>query len=176
METFTPADAEAYKSLARSWAATVTVVTARRRVSSIGPEKLELDGFTATSFLMVSIDPPIIAVSVGRASGADLLLQDSEGFAVNFLRADQPELSVAFARPSRDRGDVFERFGWRPNTGGVPLLEGTAGAFSARLRQVVEAGDHLLILGDVVAVHHGAPGDTLVYCNRTYGRFEPLPP
>ncbi len=176
METFSPADAEAYKDLARSWAATVTVVTAKRRLSSVAPDKPELDGFTATAFLMVSIEPPIIAVSVGRSSGADLLLQDSEGFAVNFLLADQAQLSVAFARPSRDRGDVLDHLDWRPDGAGVPLLEGTAGAFSAKLRQVVEAGDHLIILGDVVAVHHGIDGDTLVYCNRTYGRFQPLPP
>jgi flavin reductase (DIM6/NTAB) family NADH-FMN oxidoreductase RutF len=176
MDTFSPTDAEAYKALARSWAATVTVVTARRRAASIAPEKPEIDGFTATAFLTVSIDPPIIAVSVGRSSGADALLKESEAFAVNFLSADQAEVSAAFARPSRDRGNLLDRFRWKPDAAGVPLLEGSAGAFSAKVRQVVEAGDHLLVLGDVQAIHQGIPGATLVYCNRTYGQFEPFKP
>src|SRR5262245_26510232 len=129
MQTFSPTDPEAYRALARSWAATVTVVTAKRRPSSVSKERPELDGFTATAFLMVSIDPPIIAVSVGHSGGADLLLQDSEFFAVNFLMADQSAASVEFARPSRNRGRVLDQFAWRPDANGVPLLEETAGAF-----------------------------------------------
>jgi flavin reductase (DIM6/NTAB) family NADH-FMN oxidoreductase RutF len=176
MDTFSPTEAEAYKALARAWAATVTVVTAKRRSALIAPDKPELDGFTATHFLTVSIDPPIIAVSVGNSGGADLLLKDSEGFAVNLLLAHQVELSVAFARSSRDRSGVFARFPWKPNALGVPLLEGTAGAFSAKLRQVVQAGDHQLVLGDVLGIHQGTAGDTLIYCNRGYGRFERFEP
>ncbi len=176
MKTFSPADAEAYKALARNWAATVTVVTAKRPSRSIGPDTPALDGFTATAFLTVSIEPPIIAVSVGRASGADLLMRQAEAFAVNLLGPDQEDISVAFARPSRDRGDVFSHFAWHPDASGAPILEGAAGAFSAKVRQVVEAGDHLLALGDVLAIHQGTAADTLVYCNRSYGRFAAFKP
>lgn len=176
MKTFSANDAQAYKLLARSWAATVTVVTVKRRSSSIGPDRPALDGFTATAFLTVSIDPPIIAVCVERSSGADLLMREAEAFAVNLLSGNQEELSVAFARPARDRGDVFARFRWQPDQGGAPLLEATAGAFSARSRQVLEAGDHLLVLGDVVAIHRGDTAETLVYCNQSYGRFAPFEP
>lgn len=173
METFSPTDAEAYKALARSWAATVTVVTARRRASTLSDNRPELDGFTATAFLMISIAPPIIAISVGKSTGADLLIQDSEGFAVNFLSPGQAEVSAAFARSSRDRVDVWHRFKWKPDSAGVPLLEETVGAFSARLRQSIDAGDHLIILGDVTALHRGHSTETLLYCNRGYGRFQP---
>lgn len=174
METFLPTDAEAYKALGRNWAATVTVVTARRRPSTVGDNRPELDGFTATAFLMISIDPPIIAVSVGKSSGADVLMQDSEAFAVNFLSPGQAELSAAFARPSRDRADVWQRFDWRPDPAGVPLLGETAGAFSGRVRQSIDAGDHLIILGDVTSLHRGTSNETLLYSNRGYGRFRPL--
>jgi flavin reductase (DIM6/NTAB) family NADH-FMN oxidoreductase RutF len=176
MKTFSPTDAEAYKALARNWAATVTVVTAKRPSRLATPDAPALDGFTATAFLTVSIDPPIIAVSVGRSSGADVLMRQAEAFAVNLLSPDQEDLSVAFARAGRDRGDVFSRFAWRPDASGAPLLEGTAGAFSAKLRRVVEAGDHLLVLGDVLAIHQGSADDTLVYCNRSYGRFAAFKP
>lgn len=172
METFLPTDAEAYKSLARNWAATVTVVTARRRPASVNAARPEMDGFTATAFLTISIAPPIIAISVGKSGGADLLIQESEAFAVNLLSANQAEVSAAFARSGRDRGDVFQRFKWLPDAEGVPLLEGTCGAFSARIRQQVDAGDHLVFLGDVTALQVGPSRETLLYCNRSYGRFQ----
>ena len=63
-------DTEAFLSLARTWAATVTVVTARRRSSAITPEAPEVDGFTATAFMMLSLDPPLLALGVGRDSGS----------------------------------------------------------------------------------------------------------
>ena len=174
MKTSSGQDAHAYKSLARRWAATVTVVTAKRRASSIGLDRPGLDGFTATAFLTISIDPPIVAVSVGRSSGADLLMREAEAFAINLLSPGQEELSVAFARPARDRLDVFARFPWHPDADGAPVLEGSAGAFSAKPRQIIEAGDHLIFLGDVVAIHQGDSDDSLVYANRSYGRFAPF--
>ena len=56
MKTFPPTDEEAYKALARNWAATVTVVTAKRPSRLIAPDAPALDGFTATAFLTVSIE------------------------------------------------------------------------------------------------------------------------
>ena len=70
----------------------------------------------------------------------------------------------------------MSRIGWYPDAAGAPLLDGAAGAFSAKPRQVVEAGDHLLVLGDVLAIHQGTAADTLVYCNRSYGRFAAFQP
>ena len=53
---------------------------------------------------------------------------------------------------------------------GVALIPGALGAFSARPRQLVPAGDHTLCLGDVTALHLGAAAEPLVYVNRSYGR------
>ena len=86
-------DKDAFLTLARTWAATVTVVTARRRSSAITPEAPEVDGFTATAFMMLSIDPPLLALGVGRDSGADDLIEDADHLAVNLLSEDQAELS-----------------------------------------------------------------------------------
>ena len=53
----------------------------------------------------------------------------------------------------------------------MPVLGGTLGAFSARVRQHVPAGDRPLVLGDVTALHRSpdAP-EALVYLDRAYGR------
>ncbi len=171
MESFPPTSIETYKALARTWAATVTVVTARRTAdpvdSVIAPE---LDGFTATAFITVSMAPPIILVSATTAATAFTMLRDAQSFAVNLLAPDQADLAGAFARPAAERAGIWERTAWIPDAEGVPLLAGTTGAFSARVRQLVDAGDHTLVLGDVTAIHLGDGPDTLVYHNRGYGR------
>ena len=167
-------DKDAFLSLARTWAATVTVVTARRRPSAITPEAPEVDGFTATAFMMLSLDPPLLALGVGRDSGADDLLEDADHLAVNLLSEGQAEVSHAFARHHRDRGDAWERFPWTLDAHGSPLLAGTTGAFSARIVERQERGDHLLVLAEVTEVHQGDTERTLVYQNRGYARLTPL--
>lgn len=170
MQTFPPSSIDSYKALARTWAATVTTVTVRRAAEHVTPTAPELDGFTATAFLTISMAPPIIAVSATAASSAWAMLRDASAFAVNLLGVDQAEIAGAFAKPLAERVGIWDRLPWSADEAGVPLLGGTAGAFSAKLRQIVEAGDHVLVLGDVTAIHLGEGADTLVYHNRAYGR------
>jgi flavin reductase (DIM6/NTAB) family NADH-FMN oxidoreductase RutF len=170
MQTFPPTSIDSYKALARTWAATVTVVTVRRAPAKVTEATPELDGFTATAFLTVSMSPPIIAVSATAASSAFAMLRDCEAFAVNLLGAAQEEVAAGFARPLAERAALWDRLGFTRDADGVPLLGGTTGAFSARVRQLVEAGDHVLVLGDVTALHVGEGTETLVYHNRGYGR------
>jgi len=167
-------DKEAFLALARTWAATVTVVTARRRPSAITPEAPEVDGFTATAFMMLSLEPPLLAIGVGRDSGADDLLEDADHLAVNLLSEGQSDVSHAFARHHRDRTDAWERFPWTLDPHRTPLLGGTTGAFSAHILERLERGDHLLVLAEVTAVHRGDTDRTLVYQNRSYARLIPL--
>jgi flavin reductase (DIM6/NTAB) family NADH-FMN oxidoreductase RutF len=167
-------DKRAFLALARTWAATVTVVTARRRHSAITPEAPEVDGFTATAFMMLSLEPPLLALGVARDSGADDLIEDTDHLVVNLLAEDQVPLSHAFARHHRDRGDAWERFPWTLDANGTPILSGSTGAFSARIVERQERGDHLLVLAEVTEVHPGDTGRTLVYQNRSYARLTPL--
>ena len=170
MQSFPASSADTYKALARTWAATVTIVTARRAPEHIVNGAVPLDGFTATAFLTVSITPPIIVVSVTAASSALALLRESAGFAVNLLQVDQAELAGAFARPQAERVALWDKITWSPDADQVPLLPGITGAFSCKVRQIVDAGDHALVLGDVTALDLGEGEDTLVYHNRGYGR------
>ena len=55
-----------------------------------------------------------------------------------------------------------------------PLLDGTTGAFSARIVERLERGDHLLVLAEVTAIHRGDTERTLVYQNRGYARLTPF--
>ena len=76
-------------------------------------------------------------------------------------------------RPQAERPHLWRDLTWTPDADGVPLLEGVVGAYSARVRSQVPAGDHVLVLGDVTGIHlsDAAEPESLVYHNRGYGRF-----
>jgi len=160
-------DPEAFRSLARRHAASVTVVTTLRRDAT---GVLVPDGFTATAFLTVSLTPPIVLVSATNASSAMEMLRDAEHYVVNLLSSDQQHLSEHFAASIDDRTTRFQGVGWAPDAAGVPVLAGSLGAYSARVRQRIDAGDHTLVLGDVTALHEGPEARVgLLYVRRGYG-------
>ena len=173
-ERFDPSDADAYRALARAWAASVTVVTVRRRAEAVGEGRPRLDGFTATAFLTVSIEPPIVLVSASNAGSAAAMLREAECFAVSLLSASQTSLSEAFATPHDHRTEAWSLAGAPADDDGAPLFPGALGAFSARPRGFVDAGDPTLVLGDVTALRL-APreADALVYTRRAYGVVRP---
>lgn len=163
-----PDESAAFKALARRWASTVTVVTGRRREGVVGPA---LDGFTATAFLTVSIDPPIVLVSATKSSSAGALARECDAFTINLLSDAQRSLAERFAMPQDARGDAFAATEHELDPHGAALLVGSVGAFSATVRSLVDAGDHVLLLADVsqirVARDERSP---LLYLDRAFRR------
>ena len=113
-------------------------------------------GFTANSFTSVSVDPPMVLLCIDRRANVLPYFQAAPQFGINVLSAEQKELSMRFATRGQDR---FEGVAWRTGAGPSPILEGALAQFECVTRQVWEAGDHLVFLGEVVAVQYddGAP-------------------
>ena len=155
-------DTESYKALARRWAATVTVVTVRRKGGA-------LDGFTCTAFTPVSMDPPLILVSATNTSSAMPMMADAEAFAVNLLSPAQEGLGTLFSMPHGQRGDFWAQVPHALDAWGVPLLLGAAGAFSARVNQLIPAGDHTLVLGAVKELRALGRWDEVVAMTGAWG-------
>ena len=139
----------------------VTVVTAR-------DDHGHPLGFTANSFASVSLDPALLLVQIARTSVNYAAFTSGRGFAVNILSEGQKHISNTFARPVADR---FAGIGWQPGPHGAPILPDVAAWFDCALHQVVEAGDHAILIGRVEAFHATqAPG--LGYYRGTY--FTPV--
>ncbi|MGG7516513.1 flavin reductase [Allorhizobium undicola] len=134
-------DPRALRSAFGSFATGVTVVT------SMGDGAKPL-GFTANSFASVSLDPPLLLVCLARTSRNFQAMTTAKGFAVNILAETQEAISNIFARPSEDR---FAGIDWAIGPFGSPVLGGAAAWFDCSLHQVVEAGDHVILLGKVEA-------------------------
>lgn len=105
-------------------------------------------GFTANSFTSVSLDPPLLLVCLAKTSRNFATMTGARGFAVNILSENQKDVSNTFARPVEDR---FASVSWSAGPFGSPVFEGTAAWFDCAMHQVVDAGDHVILLGRIEA-------------------------
>lgn len=113
-------------------------------------------GFTANSFASVSLDPPLILVCMSNSSQNYTALVNATGFAVNILSETQIDVSNTFARPVDDR---FASVAWRKGPNGAPILDNVSAWFDCGMHNTIEAGDHVILIGEVAAFDQTAtPG------------------
>lgn len=105
-------------------------------------------GFTANSFTSVSLDPPLLLVNIDKRSANLDNFTQCDHFAVNILSEQQKETSNIFAQRVEDR---FARVEWRKSEAGVPLLDHCSAWFECQRSQVIDAGDHVILLGKITA-------------------------
>lgn len=105
-------------------------------------------GFTANSFTSVSLDPPLLLVCLSNTSSNYAALTKAKGFAVNVLSESQKNISNTFARPVEDR---FSACGWQNGPHGSPVLDDVSAWFDCSTHNLVEAGDHVILIGQVEA-------------------------
>jgi flavin reductase (DIM6/NTAB) family NADH-FMN oxidoreductase RutF len=158
-------DERAMKRVAALFAAGVTVVTTRRAEG--------LHGLTLSAYLTVSWGPPFVLISVERLSQSRDFIIDSGVFAVNFLTDLQEFVAERFAGRAPLVNARFDGVPHHFEATGAPILDGALGWLDCRVEQVIEAGDHTLILGRVVALGEDAPGNALAHFARQYRSIEP---
>lgn len=153
-------DSAQFRRLMGNWATGVTVVT------SMGPRGPH--GMTASAFLSVSLDPPLVLISVGHDNDSHAIIEESRRFAVNILAADQEVLSVAFATRRADSERAFEGVAHALSPAGLPWLDGALGCLECELQGGIEAQDHTLFLGRVTALREGEKAPALLYFRSIY--------
>ncbi|WP_424830422.1 flavin reductase family protein [Ruegeria sp.] len=122
----------------------VTVVTTRDTSGSLA-------GFTANSFTSVSLEPPLLLVCPGKKLSSYQTFVSCKHFAVNILAEGQEHVSNTFAGY---KGDRFAKVDHSLNARGIPVIDNSVAHFSCRTHEVVEAGDHCLLIGQVEAFSH----------------------
>ena len=121
-------------------------------------------GFTANSFTSVSLEPPLLMVCIGKAAASVDIFRKAHGFAVNILAEDQKDMSVLFASK---RPDKFQAASWRAGPFGNPLIEGSAAWFDCARHQVIDAGDHIILMGHIEGFSY-SDGNPLGYARGGY--------
>ena len=121
-------------------------------------------GLTVNSFSSVSLEPPLILISLGHKVSVIDHFRAAKSFAINILRAEQKALSERFARKGHDRFDGLE---WRRGVTGVPLLPEVLAAIECEVYKIIPVGDHDLFVGEVMHVTV-RDGDPLLYFASSY--------
>jgi len=124
-------------------------------------------GMTVASFTSVSLDPCLVLVCIDHRAQMAKLLSVGTYIGINVLANDQQALSERFSKNWRER---FAGISWYPGSTGVPLLTGVLATFECCIGAMVPAGDHLIVIAQVVQVN-STNGDPLVYVNRCYTRI-----
>ena len=160
-------DGAAFKAALGSFVTGVTVMTTL--VDAVP------HGMTANAVASLSLDPPMVLVSVGRTAEMATRVEHSGVFALSILARNQRWLSDRFADSARGLGhEEFAGVDRHTEVTGAPVLDGAAAFVDCRVRELVDGGDHVIVLGEVVAA--GATGaEPLAYHRGRYGGFLPAP-
>jgi flavin reductase (DIM6/NTAB) family NADH-FMN oxidoreductase RutF len=121
-------------------------------------------GATVSSFVALSIEPPLITVAFEHRSSLLRRIANAGRFGVNLLGHGQDDLATLFARRGADR---FRYTAWHYDSG-LPRVDGAAGWLACELHNTIEGGDHVLLFG-LVSKLANLEVPPLVYANRTFG-------
>lgn len=162
----TPLQTPASGDLRRALGTFLTGVTVVTCVDDLGRPR----GFTANSFTSVSLDPPMVLVCIAKSAESFGAFVGADGFCVNILGEHQKSVSQNFASKSAEK---FQSVPWSWGSTGAPRLRENIAWFDCRTRRRVEAGDHVVLMGEVerFAASGGRP---LGYCRGNYLSFDLL--
>ncbi len=155
-------NADALRDALRFWTTGVTVVAARHG-------DIE-HGMTVNSFTSLSLDPPLISVSLEKVTRTHQLVKDAGTFSVTILSQRQLALSDRFAGRDSEQSDRFEGLETFTLETGNPILSEGLAFFDCKVSAIHDAGTHTLFIGEVlVCGKHTENGEPpLVYFNRAY--------
>lgn len=151
-----PIDSRHFRNVLGHFLTGVTVVTVR--------DGRDVHGMTANAFTSVSLDPPLVLLCVGKRARLHAWLGPQARFGVSVLGEAQAPLSNLFAGyPAPDTQVVFEE-----SFGATPVISGALAWLDCEVDNVVDAGDHTVVIGRVERAesHAGAP---LAYYRGKYG-------
>ena len=131
-------------------------------------------GLTCNAFSSISVNPPLLMVSLDRRSSSLDAVLETGRFVVNFLSAESAAISERFATRHPDK---FWGIRWRSAQNGMPILVDNAMAYAAcRIAQAIDAGDHTMLIGLVEEAQPPSPeSEPLVYFRRGYGTVQSHP-
>jgi 3-hydroxy-9,10-secoandrosta-1,3,5(10)-triene-9,17-dione monooxygenase reductase component len=163
------AAARRFRDVLGRFASGVTVVTTTSNDEPVG--------LTCQSFSSVSLDPPLVLFIPAKSSRSWPLIQRSGNFCVNFLAADQVELSDTMASRGTNK---FADVKWTPSPStGSPMLEGALAHVDCTVHTVHEAGDHHIVVGRVIDLHTDDDVvdavEPLLFFQGTYRTTDPRP-
>lgn len=163
MHASPPPTPDDLRNALRFWTTGVTIVAAAHQGAA--------HGMTVNSFTSLSLDPPLVSISLEKATRTHQLVMAAQAFAVTVLRADQHEISDRFAGRDSEQSNRFEGLEIFSLQSGSPILAGGLAYFDCKVAACHDAGTHTVFLSNVLACGLFAEAEDtppLVYFNRSY--------
>ncbi len=155
-------DCEQFKQAMSNLPTGVTIVTSYHNNMKFG--------FTASSVTSVSLSPPLILFCIGKQSFSFDAFINSKYFAVSILSEDQAKLSIHFAKSDYDKfTGVSYNLGQYSN---CPLIEGAVCYIECNNYNQYEAGDHFIVIGEVINTVVKDNLNPLIHCLRQYRKLK----
>jgi flavin reductase (DIM6/NTAB) family NADH-FMN oxidoreductase RutF len=152
------ASGDELRRVMRRFAAPIAVLTVDRDGDRLG--------LTVGSLVSLSLEPALVGVSVGKDQAALELIRGAGTFAASLLSAEQEAVARRFALGAPPIA-LWQGVALRPGTV-APLVEGAVGWLECRLWSECDAGDHTVLVGEVLAAEPGVSGRGLVYREGSY--------
>lgn len=133
----------------------------------------EARGATIGSFTSVSLDPPLVSFNVDRETQMHEVLENTQHFAVHLLSDGQSELCTHFAVPDQTGADQLAAVDHQTDEHGTPILDAAPAVLYCRWHEAFGAGDHTIIIGQVVELDERAEAPPILYYNRDYRSVTP---
>ena len=120
----------------------------------------EPTGMAASSFVSVSLDPPLVLVCIQNSSATWRKLKNAPRIGVSVLGEEHDRACSQLAAKS---GDRFESLEWSTTEGGAVLLQGAAVSLECSVVEEIAAGDHQLVLLRIEALDFQPTVNPLVF-------------
>jgi flavin reductase (DIM6/NTAB) family NADH-FMN oxidoreductase RutF len=156
-----PIEPQELRRVMGHFATGVTVITTKDKDGA--PQ-----GLTANAFMSLSLNPPLVLISVDKGATCYTCFELENGFTVNFLSDDQEEISRRFATKGVDK---FAGLRWKEGTNGAAVLDGVLGHVECKIKQCHDGGDHTIIVGEIIDA--SAIGDRPLLFFK--GKYQKLP-
>jgi len=127
-------------------------------------------GATASAVCSLSLEPMMMLACLDRGSRTLLAVQGADRFVINVLGREQRAAAEVFATKV-DQREKWSSVRWRDHSG-TPLIEGCPAHVVCALRDMIAAGDHVIITGDVLEVE-AVPGEPLIYHGGLFRGLDP---
>ncbi|WP_232699277.1 flavin reductase family protein [Brevibacillus daliensis] len=154
-------DDKQFRRTLGSFASGVTIVT------GVDQEKRKV-GLTVSAFSSLSLNPPLILVCIDKRSDSLSAFAKGRPFAINILSEEQSDTAMIFAKKGIDK---FENVTISITEQNVPVLNQNLATLHCEVHNVVEGGDHDIIIGLVKEseIHERKP---LLYYNGQLGNLK----
>ena len=156
-------DSEQLRHAMRAWTTGVAVVTAQHDGQRYG--------MTVNSFTSISLEPPLVSVTLKQLTHTHDLAVKSNEFAVTILASNQKELSDRFAGKLPHVHDRFDGVETETLAIPAPLIKGGMAYFNCRIVNAFPVGENTLFVAEVIAARGDGKGDALAYHNRVFWKL-----